>query len=56
MTGTELLHLAAAIDARCRIHGEFVLRSGLVTNEYFDKYAFEADPALLRRSLTAWCR
>ena len=25
-----------------------MLRSGVVSNEYFDKYRFEADPALLR--------
>jgi orotate phosphoribosyltransferase len=28
--------------------GEFTLRSGAETNLYVDKYAFEADPALLR--------
>lgn len=28
--------------------GTFTLRSGQVSNEYFDKYLFEADPALLR--------
>jgi orotate phosphoribosyltransferase len=27
--------------------GSFVLRSGRTTDEYFDKYRFEADPALL---------
>ena len=27
--------------------GSFVLRSGRTTDEYFDKYQFEADPALL---------
>ena len=30
-----------------RLTGEFVLRSGRIANEYFDKYQFEADPALL---------
>ncbi len=29
------------------ITGEFKLRSGLISNEYFDKYLFEAEPALL---------
>ena len=29
--------------------GTFTLRSGAVSNEYFDKYRFESDPALLRR-------
>jgi orotate phosphoribosyltransferase len=41
--------LAADIDACCRLTGEFVLRSGQVATEYFDKYLFEADPLLLAR-------
>jgi orotate phosphoribosyltransferase len=41
--------LAADIDATCRLTGEFTLRSGQVSTEYFDKYLFEADPALLER-------
>lgn len=41
--------LARDIDAACRLHGEFVLRSGQVATEYFDKYLFESQPALLRR-------
>ncbi len=41
--------LARDIDALCRLTGEFTLRSGQVSHEYFDKYLFEADPALLRR-------
>ena len=41
--------LAKDIDACCRLSGEFTLRSGQVSHEYFDKYLFEADPALLRR-------
>lgn len=32
-----------------RLHGTFKLRSGQVSNEYFDKYRFESDPALLKR-------
>jgi orotate phosphoribosyltransferase len=28
--------------------GEFTLRSGAVSHEYFDKYGFESDPRLLR--------
>jgi len=43
------LDLARAIDARCRLTGEFTLRSGQVSNEYFDKYLFESDPRLLHR-------
>jgi len=41
--------LAADIDACCRLTGEFTLRSGQVSSEYFDKYLFEAQPALLAR-------
>lgn len=41
--------LARDIDACCRLSGEFTLRSGQVSHEYFDKYLFEADPALLGR-------
>ncbi len=39
--------LAARIDAIARITGQFTLRSGQQATEYFDKYRFEADPALL---------
>lgn len=46
MTNPEL---ASAIDERCRLHGEFTLRSGQVADEYFDKYLFEGDPQLIRR-------
>jgi len=45
----ELVELAQDIDVRCRLRGDFVVRSGAVTHEYFDKYLFEADPVLLRR-------
>ncbi len=41
------LELAARLRAVCRVTGEFVLRSGRTADEYFDKYQFEADPALL---------
>ncbi len=41
--------LAADVDAVCRLTGEFTLRSGQVSTEYFDKYLFEADPVLLQR-------
>jgi orotate phosphoribosyltransferase len=41
--------LAADIDAACRLHGTFTLRSGQVSDTYFDKYLFEAQPALLDR-------
>ena len=41
--------LARDVDTCCRLTGEFTLRSGQVASEYFDKYLFEADPALLAR-------
>jgi len=41
--------LAKDVDSCCRLTGEFTLRSGQVAAEYFDKYLFEADPALLAR-------
>ena len=47
-TTTDRSALARAVYATSHITGEFVLRSGVVSNEYFDKYRFEADPALLR--------
>ncbi len=40
--------LAAAIYDTAHITGEFLLRSGATSNEYFDKYLFEAKPELLR--------
>ena len=41
--------LARDIDTVCRLTGEFTLRSGQRATEYFDKYLFEAEPALLAR-------
>lgn len=41
-------HLAARVFARAHLTGRFTLRSGAVSDEYFDKYRFESDPALLR--------
>jgi orotate phosphoribosyltransferase len=40
--------LARTIYDRSHLTGEFRLRSGVVSNEYFDKYLFESDPELLR--------
>jgi orotate phosphoribosyltransferase len=45
----ELLHLARDIDVRCRLNGQFTLRSGQTARTYFDKYLFESDPILIRR-------
>lgn len=39
--------LARRVRDCCRLTGSFVLRSGRTSDEYFDKYQFEADPALL---------
>jgi orotate phosphoribosyltransferase len=38
------------------ICGHFVLRSGITSAEYFDKYLFESDPKLLRDIAEAMCR
>ncbi len=48
MPAMERHSLAAAVFDRSHLLGEFVLRSGHVSHEYFDKYRFEADPRLLR--------
>ncbi len=39
--------VAREIYRAAHITGIFTLRSGKISNEYFDKYLFEADPALL---------
>jgi orotate phosphoribosyltransferase len=39
---------ARRIHGRSHLTGEFTLRSGVVSHEYFDKYLFECDPLLLR--------
>ena len=48
--------LAADVDRAARLKGSFKLRSGQVSDEYFDKYRFEADPALLARVASAMLR
>ena len=40
--------LAEEIYNIAHLTGEFKLRSGQVSNEYFDKYQFESEPMLLR--------
>ncbi|GHB31056.1 orotate phosphoribosyltransferase [Pseudovibrio japonicus] len=40
--------LARSITEVAALEGEFVLRSGQVSNRYFDKYRFEGLPHLLR--------
>jgi orotate phosphoribosyltransferase len=49
----DIADLARVINARCRLRGSFTLRSGQVSDEYFDKYLFEADPLLLARVTAA---
>lgn len=41
------MFLAKRIKAASEIRGQFVLRSGAVSDRYFDKYRFESDPVLL---------
>ena len=41
--------LADQINTIARLTGTFTLRSGQIATEYFDKYRFEAQPALLAR-------
>jgi orotate phosphoribosyltransferase len=40
--------LAADVHSACYLTGEFRLRSGQTSDEYFDKYRFEGQPELLR--------
>jgi orotate phosphoribosyltransferase len=42
------IELARKIYDSCYITGEFRLRSGQISNEYFDKYLFEGDPLILK--------
>ncbi len=41
------IELAAALHSTAHLTGSFRLRSGRTATEYFDKYRFESDPALL---------
>ena len=45
--------LARRIYASAHLTGRFTLRSGAVSEQYFDKYRFEADPVLLADIVTA---
>lgn len=49
----ERRELAAAIFKIAHLKGEFKLRSGLTSNEYFDKYRFESQPKLLKEIAVA---
>ena len=48
--------LAVDINAIARLKGTFRLRSGTTSSEYFDKYRFESEPALLARVAAAMVR
>ncbi|MDQ3349380.1 MAG: orotate phosphoribosyltransferase [Acidobacteriota bacterium] len=48
MSTVDAAHLARRIYERSHLTGEFRLRSGATSSEYFDKYLFESDPELLR--------
>ena len=48
MTAAGREQLAHKIYDVAHLTGTFTLRSGAVSNEYFDKYRFESDPVLLR--------
>ena len=39
--------LKERVVKRALLHGTFTLRSGAVSNVYFDKYRFESDPVIL---------
>lgn len=41
------MSLSSRISQAAKIHGSFTLRSGAVSDTYFDKYQFEAIPELL---------
>ncbi|MCK6599640.1 MAG: hypothetical protein L6Q37_14845, partial [Bdellovibrionaceae bacterium] len=42
------IELAQKMFSACYLKGTFKLRSGQISNEYFDKYRFESQPELLR--------
>jgi orotate phosphoribosyltransferase len=48
LQGTGEEDLARRVFKRAHLTGEFLLRSGSTSREYFDKYLFESDPTLLR--------
>jgi orotate phosphoribosyltransferase len=46
--GTVIDSLARRVYDSCHLTGQFRLQSGQISPEYFDKYLFEGQPALLR--------
>ncbi len=55
MVHVDRRELGRRIYESSHLSGEFRLRSGAITNEYFDKYRFESDPRLLRSIAEALC-
>lgn len=53
MLSAEQRQLCRRIFETAHLTGKFLLRSGVVSDEYFDKYLFEANPALLLEIATA---
>ncbi len=47
--------IAQEIYMAAHLEGKFLLRSGQYSNEYFDKYLFEANPELLRKMAKGMC-
>jgi len=47
--------IAIEIYRQAHLEGEFLLRSGQYSKEYFDKYLFEANPVLLRKIAKGMC-
>jgi orotate phosphoribosyltransferase len=56
MEAMDNLQLASDVNVACRLLGEFELRSGQRSNEYFDKYLFETDPAYSSAQPKRWLR
>jgi len=50
-----LPELSKRIYQSSHLTGEFKLRSGATSNEYFDKYLFESDPAIIKEIARALC-
>ena len=48
-------NIALEIYKEAHLEGKFLLRSGQYSNEYFDKYLFEANPELLRKIAKGMC-
>ena len=51
--GNQVMSAKEALERKirevCTVHGNFRLRSGALTDIYFDKYLFESDPLLLQQ-------